>query len=155
LTTPGGDVYSPFLSNHLNYVSWVLTSILKTSNAAIHLMGFNSYIGPSNTLYVGSTPMLYMAVGCAGLGIFGFWLAFILSQKNTLQAKILWSVGGILCIWLINCIRVTLLFVALNNKWQVDHFIDHHDFFNFCCYAVIIGMMFLYGSTGKKEPTQS
>jgi exosortase/archaeosortase family protein len=150
VTVPGGDVYSSFLNEHVNYVSWLQTSIVETSNIIVHLTGINSYVGEGYTLYANNVPILFMANACAGLGIISFWLAFIIAQKNTVKKKINWCVAGVFSIWVINCLRISLLFIALQNKWQVNRFIDHHELFNLCAYCIIIMMMFLYHRESKK-----
>ncbi len=90
-----------------------------------------------------------MAAACAGLGIMSFWTAFIVAQNTCWRKKVAWCVAGILSIWIINCCRIALLFVALQSKWHVNKFMDHHELFNLCAYAIIIIMMFLYNKEGK------
>jgi exosortase/archaeosortase family protein len=149
ITIPGGNIYSTFLSDHLNYVSWIQVSILETANAIMHFAGVHSYVGAGYTLNINNVPILYMAAACAGLGIMSFWVAFIIAQKNTIKVKLVWCVAGIVSIWIINCLRVSLLFVALKNNWQVNKYIDHHELFNLCAYSVIILMMLAYNKHSK------
>ncbi len=152
LTNPGGQLYSSFLDHFLNYVSWIKTSVLFTANVIAHALGINSYLLlDSYVLKIYSGPGLFMAFPCAGLDVMSFWVAYVIADnKNNWQKKVYWCVAGVFFIWVINCCRVSLLLLALQNKWAVVTGVDQHAMFNVVAYSFVFLMIWLYS---KKNET--
>ena len=146
ITNPGGQLYSSFLDHFLNYVSWIKTSVLVTANVIAHTLGINSYLlMDSDVLKIHDGPGLFMAFPCAGLDIMSFWIAYVIADnKNTWKKKIYWCVAGVFFIWFINCCRVSLLLLALQNKWEMVTGVDQHTMFNIVAYSVVFLMICLY-----------
>lgn len=144
-TDLSNNSYSPFLVRYLNYPAWIVTSVLHTANIIAHAIGLDSYITslPENGLRVKGGHAVYMIPACIGLQIMSFWFAFIIASRNTWKQKLIWCISGLLTIWFINCFRVAVLLLAVNNKVKVNR-IDHHQVYNLCAYAVILIMLYLY-----------
>lgn len=142
-TAPGG-LYIPFLEKHLNYVAWVRHSILWMSMHLSNLFGYQSYVdGPFHLRSV-TGPGVQMVYSCIGLGIMSFWTAFVVAHEIKWKKKLLWTLIGLLTIWVINCFRVTVILAATVNRWNVSKYIDHHDTFNIIAYIFIFGLILVF-----------
>ena len=145
LTDPR-NFYSPFLAKYFNYFAVITSSILHTSNAFLHGLAFNSMV-QGKLIYVATGTSLSMDVPCIGLGIMFFWIAYIAAGTKTLKHKIQWCAGGLSAIWLINCLRVTLLMYSLENKWNIGEYVDAHDLFNYAAYCIILLFIWMEGKS--------
>lgn len=152
ITNPGGQLYSPFLDNFLNYISWIKISVLFTANVFAHALGINSYLLlDSYILKIYNGPGLFMAFPCAGLDIMSFWIAYVIADnKNTRQKKFYWCVVGVFFIWLINCFRVSLLLLALQNNWSMITGVDQHTMFNVIAYSLVFIMIRTYSTKSER-----
>lgn len=148
ITNPGGQLYSSFLDHFLNYVSWIKVSVLYVANVLARVLGINSYLFlDSYVLKIHNGPGLFMAFPCAGLDIMSFWIAYVIADnKNTWQKKIYWCIAGVFFIWLINCFRVALLLLALQNKWEIITGVDQHTMFNIVAYTFVFIMICRYST---------
>ena len=144
ITDPQGLIYSPFLTAHLDYVSWIRNAILYTSRSIAKLAGTDCYVLDAYTLKSYHRAFVTVAFPCLGYGVTSFWVAFIIAQTDTWKRKIFWSLTGSIALWFINCCRIALLLVAYDKKWQVNRFVDHHTLFNIAAYILILLMMYLY-----------
>ena len=84
-----------------------------------------------------------MDVPCIGLGIMFFWIAFITAGASLPVRKIAWCLGGLAAIWLINCLRVTILLYSLEKDWNIGQYVDAHDMFNYSAYIIILFFIWL------------
>lgn len=152
ITNPGGQLYSPFLDDYLNYVSWIKISVLYVSNVLAHALGINSYLLlDSYILKIAKGSALFMAFPCAGLDIMSFWIAYVIADnKNTLQKKFYWCVVGVFFIWFINCCRVSLLLLALQNNWSMITGVDQHTMFNVIAYSLVFIMIRTYSTKSER-----
>ncbi len=153
ITNQGGQLYCPFLDHYLNYVAWIKVSILFTANVIAHALGINSYLLlDSYVLKIYNGPGLFMAFPCAGLDVMSFWIAYVIADnKNSWQKKFYWCVVGIFFIWVINCCRVSLLLLALQNKWEMITGLDQHTMFNVVAYSFVLMMIWLYSTKDEKN----
>jgi exosortase/archaeosortase family protein len=145
-----GLIYSSFLDHHLNYISWLRNSILYTSVSITRAMGLHSFVSLPYQIRTMNGTFVEMVYSCLGLGLMSFWMAFVIANKEFVKRKIIWCTAGILCIWLINIGRVTLLLTAYEHHWKVNAVIDHHTQFNIVAYSLIIFMIWLYLKDTKK-----
>ena len=151
ITVPGG-AYSAFIDHYLNYITWTKVSVLQTASVMGTLFGVSSHLIGADYIKVEGAGQLYMAWACCGFEIMSFWAAFALADTTPLRTKIYWCLGGIFCIWLINCFRVTLLLVAMHYKWnQLLPRLSHHDSFNIVAYGFVFLLMFVYYKKNKKQ----
>lgn len=81
---------------------------------------------------------------CVGYGVYSFWIAFVAANSGKPLKKALWIVSGVVALWLINVIRITLFLVAINKGWPMPLGINHHTWFNIVAYLLIFLLMWLY-----------
>lgn len=144
------NFYSPFLDHNLNYISWVTASILQTSNGIEHTLGIQSFVA-GKLIAVPKGAGVLLNYTCLGFGILGFWIAFILAHKINWKRKLFWCVMGMSAIWLINVGRITVLLLALQNKWKGNNYMDHHDMFNVAAYCIIFLLIYFYNRESRKS----
>lgn len=87
---------------------------------------------------------VYIAMSCVGYGVYSFWIAFVVANTGRFLKKAAWIFFGVLALWLINVIRITLFLTAINKGWPMPLGIDHHTWFNIFAYLLIFGMIGLY-----------
>jgi len=150
LAAPGG-MYSPFIAKHLNYVNWIKISLIQTTAFILSLFHIQTISGPDYLLRFKGGRAVIIAMSCVGYGVYSFWIAFVAANKGKLLKKTLWIVFGVLALWFINVIRITLFLTAINKGWPMPLGIDHHTWFNIFAYTLIFLMIWLYDrSFGKK-----
>ena len=95
-----------------------------------------------------------MVYSCVGYGIMSFWIAFVLANKGELNKKLKWTLFGLLILWIINVLRLSLLLLSLKNNWHIPFGWDHHAWFNILAYSFIFLMIYLYDRTNKATRTK-
>jgi len=151
ITTPAGRLYSPFLEKNCNYIAWITSSILYTSKLIVSFFGLEAYIEYPQTIRAYSGAWVNVWLPCLGLGITGFWIAFVVSHVSTWKEKLLWVAVGTFAIWVINCWRIAVLLLALDRKWQTSYYVDHHALFNVVAYSAIGFLIYLYYKQNNKK----
>ena len=144
ITTPAGQFYSSFLEKNCNYIAWITGLILHASKFIVSLFGLEASVEYPQIIRTYNGAWVNVWLPCLGLGVTGFWIAFVVSHVNTWKEKLLWVVAGTLIIWFINCWRVSLLLIALDRKWQANYYVDHHTIFNIAAYSAIGLLIYLY-----------
>jgi exosortase/archaeosortase family protein len=147
ITDPQGRIYSSFLENNLNYLSWLRNSILYFSNQITHSLGLNTYVLPPFRLKVLHGPSVETVYACLGLGLMSFWIAFVATEGERLKKKLLWSICGVAVIWFINCWRIALLLAAMQRGLNINKYVDHHTLFNIIAYLLIGLLIWLFKSS--------
>ncbi|HEX8332643.1 MAG TPA: hypothetical protein VF622_08465 [Segetibacter sp.] len=150
ITSPG-NFYLPFLDKYLNYIDWLRSLILHVSNLISRVAGLNSMVEEPYLLGVKGGPAVRMVYTCIGYGVMSLWAAFVIAYEGSLKQKLLWLVMGCIFILIINCFRVSMLLIALANKWKVNKYIEHHDLYNIFSYLLIFLLIYLY--TNRVEKT--
>ncbi|RYZ29934.1 MAG: exosortase/archaeosortase family protein [Chitinophagaceae bacterium] len=150
LITPEG-YYSSVIDNYFDYVTPLKLSLLHTGSFLANLLGVPSALLGDSVLRVQNGGQLIMAWACCGLEIMSFWAAFALADTTPLKTKLYWCFGGLLSIWIINSLRIALLIIAKQNKWQEMLDLDQHDLFNFIAYGFVFLLMFIYYKKNKRE----
>ncbi|MBE7169232.1 MAG: exosortase/archaeosortase family protein [Williamsia sp.] len=150
-----GYIYSSFFDQHLNYFSLLRASILHTANFLDHLYGLDSYVADPYRLKLQNGHGVFVDLACLGYGVMSFWVAFILAHNNSWQKKLIWSVGGIVFLWFLNCCRVALLIVSIVKRWNTERWMDSHALFNLIVYSFIIMMIFFYYKLSKRKEGSS
>ena len=99
---------------------------------------------------------IYIAMDCVGYGVYSFWVAFVAANNGRLWKKVKWIIGGLLVLWLINVIRITLFLVSINKGWPMPLGIDHHTWFAIAAYLMIFLLILLYDKkSGNKILTNA
>lgn len=94
----------------------------------------NSY--SSTSLFINNKKIVGIADPCNGLELFITYIGFLLCIPERLPKKLLYILGGILCIYILNCFRCAGI------AWLNIHFISasdlaHHYVFKIIIYALI------------------
>lgn len=152
IVSPEGAQYSPFLDSYLNYIQWIRSILMVAANVIANALGTESYISGAQMMKIGTDIEVEIWLPCLGIGIMSFWTAFVIVNSGNLKKKLLWWIGGIFCIYLVNCFRIALFLVALDRNWAQNSSLDHHDLFNIAAYTLIGLLMYSY-SEDKVEPT--
>ena len=148
LAAPGG-YYIPFIEKYLDYVSWIKISLMKTTGFILSLFHIPTEIVPGYIIRFTGGRGVFIAMGCVGYGVYSFWIAFVAANKGKLLKKTVWIVFGVLGLWFINVIRITLFLTAINKGWPMPFGIDHHTWFNIFAYLLIFIMIWFYDRSMK------
>ena len=154
LSVPQG-YYSPFIAKHLNYIDWLRTSLLLTSKGLLSLLGYQTYIADKYDLIMKNGTGIRMVYSCIGYGVMSFWAAFVLANKGSWIKKLKWLLAGWLAIWIINVLRISILVIAINKRWEMPLGWDHHTWFNIAAYLLIFILIYFYDRSSKILHTKS
>jgi len=143
LAAPGG-YYSPFIAKYLDYVSWLKYSLINTTGFILSLFHIPTKTEPGFSIRFVGGRGVFIAMDCVGYGVYSFWIAFVAANKGKFLKKTLWIVFGVLALWFINVIRITLFLTSINKGWPMPLGIDHHTWFNIFAYLLIFIMIWLY-----------
>ncbi len=156
LTSPGG-YYSPFLDHYFNYVAWLRSSLLYGAKILLSFCGFETWVRNIYNLQMLHGRGVHIGFDCLGYGVMSFWAAFIIANEGSVLKKVKWIVGGLLLIWVINVLRISLLLVAINKHWAMPLGLNHHTWFNIVAYSCIFAMIYTFDTFSKhpKKETKS
>ncbi|MEJ7627552.1 MAG: hypothetical protein WKF35_11860 [Ferruginibacter sp.] len=143
LTAPEG-YYSKFISQYLDYVSWIKNSLIEGTRLLLSFFSIDTYRAPDFIVRIVNGRGVKIAMDCVGYGVMSFWIAYVTASFAGFSKKILWILAGIILIWIINVSRITLLLVALNKQWSMPLGLDHHTWFNVVAYIAIFIMIFFF-----------
>lgn len=149
IAAPGG-VYSPFVEKYLDYVSWIKISLVNATGWILSIFGISTLKQPGFLIRFEGGRGVIIAMDCVGYGVYSFWIAFVAANTGTLSRKIKWILFGVLALWFINVLRITLFLTSINKGWPMPLGLDHHTWFNICAYIFIFGMIIWYDKTAKK-----
>jgi exosortase/archaeosortase family protein len=143
-----GKYYSPFIHNYLDYISWLRASLLHGAEALLTLSGYPAYFTSQYQLRIDGAGVK-IVYSCLGYGIMSFWLALIFANKGKFTKKLLWMTGGLVCIWLINIARISMMLLVTRGHSQMPLGIDHHTWFNIASYILIFILMYFFDRSQK------
>ena len=143
ICAPGGYYWS-FAAGHFNYISWLRYCLLHSAGIFLSVTGFDVYIKDIYTLSLHQGRGVHVGFDCLGYGVMSFWSAFILANEGNFIKKIKWLLGGLLLIWFINVLRISLLLVAVNKQWPMPLGLDHHTWFTIVAYFCIFTMIYFF-----------
>lgn len=142
--TSKGNYYSAFADNYLNYIAWLRVSVLKAAGVICSFFGHQTTIENEISLRIIGGYKVNMVYSCIGIGVLSSWAAFAIAFPSPLKRKIKWLIGGIVIIWLVNCIRVAALLLLVNSTRNTKAFPQHHTIFNIFSYCIVIIMIYFY-----------
>lgn len=157
LSAPEG-YYSPFVANHLDYITQLKLGLMKSSKFLLSLFGIDTFFAPNFSLKIVNGRGVRIAMSCVGYGVYSFWIAFILASAGKIFSKVLWVLGGLFLLWTINVIRISLFLLAVDRNWPMPLGLDHHTWFNIAAYTAIFSMMYFFyrsGSTSNPKVTKN
>lgn len=146
-----GGMYSPFIAKYLDYVSWIKMSLIQSSGFILSLFQIKTHIEPGFLIRISGGKGVFIAMDCVGYGVYSFWIAFVAANSGSFWKKTRWIILGVMVLWLINVIRITLFLVAINKGWPMPLGINHHTWFTIVAYLMIFILIWLYDkSSGNK-----
>lgn len=148
LAAPGG-YHSSFIENYLDYVSWIKMSLISATGFILSLFGVDTITEPGFLIRFTGGRGVIIAMDCVGYGVYSFWIAFVAANSGQVGRKIKWILIGVLSLWVINVIRITLFLTAINKGWPMPLGLDHHTWFNIFAYLLIFIMIWWYDRTEK------
>lgn len=150
MTSPEGRFHSAFVAKYFDYVSWLKISLMRAPAFILGLFGIATHEEPGFLLRINGGRGVIIAYSCVGYGVYSFWIAFIIANKGKIVRKLKWIFFGVLGLWFINVIRITLFLLAINRGWPMPLGLDHHTWFNIFAYILIFILIFWYDRSKKK-----
>jgi exosortase/archaeosortase family protein len=132
------------VAKYLNYVSWIKLSLIHTTGFILSLFNIPTHTEPGYLIRITGGRGVYIAMDCVGYGVYSFWIAFVAANKGAFWKKAKWIFFGVLALWFINDVRITLFLVAINKNWPMPLGLDHHTWFNIFAYLLIFLMIWQY-----------
>lgn len=154
ITAPGGKYYSSFIHQFLNYPAWLMNSLLYGTKGFVSLFGYEARVVFPNLLKCNNGAGVSIGYDCLGYGVSSFWLAFVFANKGSIKRKLIWMLTGVIAIWCINILRISILLIAIYNSWTIPLF-DQHTWFNIAAYLMIFLMIYLYDRSSRLYPKKS
>lgn len=149
LASPAGN-YSPIVEKYFDYVSWIKISLINATACILSLFKTPTHIEPGFLIRITGGRGVIIAMNCVGYGVYSFWIAFVVANTGSFWKKIAWILKGLLILWFINVIRITLFLIAINRGWPTPLGIDHHTWFNIAAYLAIFILIWRYDRSQKK-----
>jgi exosortase/archaeosortase family protein len=153
IAAPGG-YYSPFIAKYLDYVSWIKYSLIEATGFILSLFHIPTKTEPGFLIRFVGGRGVFIAMDCVGYGVYSFWIAFVAANNGRFLKKTAWIVFGVLALWFINVIRITLFLTSLNKGWPMPLGLDHHTWFNIFAYLLIFIMIWFYDKSFRKKALQ-
>ncbi len=147
---PSG-VYFPFVEKYLNFPVLIRIGVLNIGHWLLEWLGYPNQVVDDRIIAADGYNVLQMAWACYGLGLKSFWVAFVCAHHMRLSGKIAWSLVGVITIFLLNCIRVTVLMIAKVDNWKIADYMgtNNHDLFNYLCYAALLVLVVSFYAKAK------
>ena len=149
--TAKGGFYSQFADDYLNYIVWLRYSILKGADIVCSIFGYDVIIIGTKIIRFNQGFGVSMVYSCIGIAIFSSWAAFIIAYPSELKRKLKWLFSGLLAIWFINVLRISILLFILNLTKKSNNFEFHHEVFNAVAYGLVIILIYFYLKGDKKK----
>lgn len=153
LASPDG-YYSPFVDKYLDYISGIKNLLLYSTKAILSIFGIATNMEPDYAIRIVNGRGVWIAMDCVGYGVYSFWIAYIVAGTITIKKKMGWILGGLLLLFIINDIRITLFLVAINKGWPMPLGINHHTWFTIFAYGAIFTMMYFFEKNVRKSSSQ-
>ena len=139
-----GGYYIEFVHNNLDYISLLRKYLLIGSKTVCELFNFKTFIEGRYVLKNDNGFGVRLVYSCLGYGIISFWIAFVMANRGSIKKKIGWMFLGVLIVYCLNVLRISLLLISITESYKLPFGINHHSFFNIIVYIFIICLVFLY-----------
>jgi exosortase/archaeosortase family protein len=141
--------YSPFIEQYFNIVKWIRSALIASVAGLLQLFAVETVKIDEFTLRAVNGSGIRMVYECLAIAINCLWISYTLTYPANLKSKLKWLFMGILSIWLLNTIRISLVLIANNKNLQFPLGIDHHTWFNLVAYLLLIILIYFFQ---KKHP---
>jgi exosortase/archaeosortase family protein len=125
--------------------------LIKATGFILSLFNIQTHTEPGFLIRISGGRGVIIAMDCVGYGVYSFWIAFVAANTGTVLKKMGWIISGLLILWFINVIRITLFLVAINKGWPMPLGIDHHTWFTIAAYGMIFILIWLYDKTSRNK----
>lgn len=142
--------YSSFFDHYADLVGGMSRLLLALSKAVVSLAGYDSHFEPGGILRLSSGNGIQLYFECMGFKVLCFWAAFVLANGGRAKTTILWLGAGLVGICLVNAVRLGLLLMAMDGRWERVLHLDHHDWFNIGAYSLVLLLIFFYDRSHGK-----
>ncbi|MFN0082398.1 MAG: exosortase/archaeosortase family protein [Ferruginibacter sp.] len=149
LAIPGG-MYSPFAEKYFNIAAWFRSSLIGGTKVFVAVFDYKTIRTSEYVLRVPGANGIRIVYSCLGFGVMSFWAAYMVATSATLVKKAAWLLAGVLLIWFINVVRISLVLIASNKGWKFPFGWDHHRWFNIAAYLFIFCMMYFFEKNIKQ-----
>jgi exosortase/archaeosortase family protein len=144
LTSPGGKLFSPFLSQFANIPYWLSALVTGGSKLLLKIAGYAAYQkNPTNITITGGGGV-NIAWGCLGVGAISLWIAFVIAHRWAVKHKVKWIAAGIVFIFVVNILRISTIALSYYYNWKYLRSFNVHTSFNALTYAVILIFMLFF-----------
>ncbi|ADY52882.1 hypothetical protein Pedsa_2334 [Pseudopedobacter saltans DSM 12145] len=135
LCAPGG-LYWPFAEQHLNFIKWYRELLIWIAVKIAAIFDLQTLSNSTQMRIIGKGG-INIVYSCIGYGILSALAAIgvALPQKEIKQ-RIYFVLTGFTIFTLLNSLRIFL--IAYYMKQARELRIDHHDIFNYICYALLL-----------------
>jgi len=135
-------------------------SLLSATGFILSLFNIQTHTEPGFLIRINGGRGVVIAMDCVGYGVYSFWIAFVAANSGRFWKKARWIFLGVMVLWMINAIRITLFLVAINKGWPMPLGLNHHTWFNIAAYLMIFILIWLYDKSSadkvaKKAENQS
>ena len=145
-----GKLYSPLVEKYLNLAAWLRTSLILGTKFFVSFFNIETVRIDEYVLRIPNANGIRIVYSCLGFGIMSFWTAYIFATAAKMVKKIMWFFIGLLLIWTINVVRISIVLIAGYKGWKFPLRLDHHIWFNIIAYLVIFLMMLLFEKNIKR-----
>lgn len=149
IAVPGGS-YSPFVAKYLDVTAGLRSSLIISSKVFLSWIGTETYREDEYVLRATTGSGIRIVYSCLGYGIMSFWAAYIAATAARIRIKKFWLFGGLLLIWLINVLRLSMVLQGAVKGWRFPFGWDHHTWFNIITYMTVFMMMYLFERNYKR-----
>ncbi len=103
---------------------------------------------PLSNIYFHQRNIVSIEDGCNALELFILYAGFIVCMPGSMRKKLIFIVGGVLLIYIVNVIRCAgITYIILYDPKHADF--AHHYVFTFIVYSVIIGLWLIFSKNLK------
>jgi len=144
VNNPNSEYFNRFISENLNYIQAVRSTIIICSVTILRWLGYTMMYTKTQFLAIGGMPC-NVNYSCLGLGVMSFWTAFTIAFPKPIKEKVKFFFIGILCIFILNVTRMVLLVIAtVKAPEDVKKVNYQHDLFNIAVYVVLFLMIYFW-----------
>jgi len=154
LTTEGGRLYSSFLVQHFDFISWFRRFLLwggsLFASSIGYPSGYNDYF-----LYVRNGSAVRMVYSCLGFSLMSAYAALVLAWPAKVLYRLMSLVIGTIIIIVLNMIRLGGLAVLYTTRNYVFFKnINHHDLFNIIVLMTVFVMFVIHVKYSESKYTR-
>lgn len=118
--------------------------MINATSGILSVFNIQTLKEPGFLLRIKGGRAIIIAMSCVGYGVYSFWIAFVAANTGTFWKKMRWIIIGLLILWFINVIRITLFLLSINKGWPMPLGLDHHTWFTIVAYGMIFILIWLY-----------